>query len=432
MSAMSCLEGRELGKGGMGQVFEIVDADGSRLAAKCVRPDLTLKPTCKSFLGTAPVRRDPHPMHQRFDDECLHAGALSGDPLFPTVIEVRRNVRFHLNTMGPWQEEVADQLLIMELCGPRTLRGLLRDGGKLDTGKTAKIGAQAALALHRLSLLGMTHRDVKHDNLTVNSDEGDGLKLLDLGLARNRRRPPAEDHIPRIGSPSYMSPESYFGVRDTPESDLFSLGIVMMECLKADRVFRLEDYREWIDRYGETPYFPEFDNMGYRVSTYAYKHFGMSSKECLELEKMLHFEPLEKYTLWLNGDPEYIRRILAERIERAKAIIKPHAKQGFNHLCGTHMRLETYHDSVGSVQLRKFLDQQLGALQCDDSLKAILAQLVSLDFTKRTRNGYVLARDLAKIAVKHDPNLRLKEPFYTLVGRCTSVSVEDESVSHKA
>jgi serine/threonine protein kinase len=81
--------------------------------------------------------------------------------------------------------------------------------------------ARAVAALHRA---GIIHRDIKPDNVILESSGG--LKLVDLGVARlpNMEEFPASD-IP--GTASYMAPELLAGAAGDERSDLFALGVTV-------------------------------------------------------------------------------------------------------------------------------------------------------------------------------------------------------------
>lgn len=105
--------------------------------------------------------------------------------------------------------------------------------GAVPPAEALTLVARVADALDALHALGVIHRDIKPENLFLEGGALDGVRLLDLGIARFVD--PAA-HGPRtgavIGTPAYMSPEQ---VRASDaldhRSDLWSLGVVLYECL---------------------------------------------------------------------------------------------------------------------------------------------------------------------------------------------------------
>ncbi|MEI8257955.1 MAG: protein kinase, partial [Deltaproteobacteria bacterium] len=98
---------------------------------------------------------------------------------------------------------------------------------------------QAALGLDALHDVGIVHRDVKPSNFfLLQGLPVVRLKLLDLGIARDRMEAGLTLEGDLIGTPSYMSPEQARGEEHLgPASDVFSLGVVLYELLSGRRPF---------------------------------------------------------------------------------------------------------------------------------------------------------------------------------------------------
>lgn len=410
---METLAAREFRNGGMGEVVELTDYDGPPSVAKFVKPE---------YAHSGPLRR-------RFENECDVSLTLSGEPGFPIVREVQRGVQLSIDSIkgcsGP-RGEVADTLLIMENCGPWTLRDRLNARGSMNSEETAKTATQLALGLYKMHSLGMIHRDFKHDNIAFDKNGWGRARILDFGLAGNQRRPTVEAQGALVGSPSYMAPEAYFEVRGKTQSDLFSLGTVLLECLTAQRFFRVDGYNKWISEYGNIPYMKDYLMSSRQMESYLGHRVPADKKA--EIRKILSFNPEETYDLWLNGSPEMLLELLQGRLNLALEKLAPFIRKDDYEEMKYYMTLNTGDQDrgMGSAKLKKLIEDGLKDLNCDDELKAILAQLLELDHAKRPKNGYVLARDLAMIAVKYDPYFRLMEPFYTLIGRATSISKKVE------
>ena len=86
---------------------------------------------------------------------------------------------------------------------------------------------QICRALHSIHQQGICHRDIKPQNLLVDSESHD-LKLCDFGSAKQLRR--GEPNISYICSRYYRAPELIFGATDyTTKIDMWSVGCVMAE-----------------------------------------------------------------------------------------------------------------------------------------------------------------------------------------------------------
>ncbi|WP_364308450.1 serine/threonine-protein kinase [Paenarthrobacter nitroguajacolicus] len=122
--------------------------------------------------------------------------------------------------------------LVMELADGRDLRAILADG-PLTVPETARIGIRLAGALSQVHEHGVIHRDIKPANILVSDDDGVGqsVKLADFGVAlvMNDNRLTATGFT--VGTAQYLSPEQAQGLALTPASDIYSLGLVLLECL---------------------------------------------------------------------------------------------------------------------------------------------------------------------------------------------------------
>nr|WP_306422826.1 serine/threonine-protein kinase [Paenarthrobacter aurescens] len=122
--------------------------------------------------------------------------------------------------------------LVMELAEGRDLRAVLSNG-PLTLPETVRIGIRLAGALSQVHEHGVIHRDIKPANILV-SDDGElaeSVKLADFGVAlvMNDSRLTATGFT--VGTAQYLSPEQAQGLSLTPASDIYSLGLVLLECL---------------------------------------------------------------------------------------------------------------------------------------------------------------------------------------------------------
>lgn len=149
--------------------------------------------------------------------------------------------------------------LVMELVEGESLNRVLA-GGKLPVSHSVRIALEIASALDEAHRRGIVHRDIKPSNIAL-SARGT-VKVLDFGLAK-RIRPPVvgnpEDSPTRpranadpaatrpgvaVGTPLYMSPEQVRGEEIDARSDLFSLGVLLHECLSGAPPFEGDNFTE--------------------------------------------------------------------------------------------------------------------------------------------------------------------------------------------
>jgi serine/threonine protein kinase len=124
--------------------------------------------------------------------------------------------------------------LVMEFVDGPSLDQVLRNG-PLTTAETASIGSSLADALAYAHAQGVVHRDVKPANILIGSD---GLaRLTDFGIARLVDTSTLTLTGTMLGTATYMAPEQLENHAVGPSADVWSLGIVLLECLTGERVY---------------------------------------------------------------------------------------------------------------------------------------------------------------------------------------------------
>lgn len=120
--------------------------------------------------------------------------------------------------------------LVMELIPDADLREQLREG-PLSTRRVAYLGWDLANALQYVHERGVIHRDLKPANVLLvyaGPDRPPRGKLADFGIARLRTRTSSSKEV-TTGTPAYLSPEQVEGDKLGEATDVYSLGLVLLE-----------------------------------------------------------------------------------------------------------------------------------------------------------------------------------------------------------
>ena len=129
---------------------------------------------------------------------------------------------------------------VMELVEGTDLRKRL-ESGPLPPRQVARVGQDIAEALEYLHLQGVVHRDVKPGNMLLGDYIADGArvraKLTDLGIATLGGTDPLAEHEVVTGTVAYLSPEQASGRAVNAATDIYSLGLVLIECLAGRLAF---------------------------------------------------------------------------------------------------------------------------------------------------------------------------------------------------
>lgn len=129
--------------------------------------------------------------------------------------------------------------MVMELLAGETLSAFLKENQKIPYPTVINIMAQLCEVLEKIHQKDIVHRDLKPENIMIipTSQNPFTVKLLDFGLARSQAmsRLTRSDRV--LGTPLYASPEQISGLKITPKSDVFSLGIILYEMLAGENPF---------------------------------------------------------------------------------------------------------------------------------------------------------------------------------------------------
>ena len=192
---------RRIGQGGMAEVWVAVDEQlDRRVAVKWLKPNL----------ATDEV------VAERFRREAIAVARLN----HPNIVSVHDVF-----------EHDGRQAVVMQLVEGRSLRQVLDSQKRLGPELTIHIGASVAAGLDAAHAAGFVHRDVKPGNILVTEDGR--VLLTDFGIAKGLDG--GEDDLTSdnvmMGTAKYLSPEQVRGHKLDGRADLYSLALVLYECL---------------------------------------------------------------------------------------------------------------------------------------------------------------------------------------------------------
>lgn len=189
---------KKIGAGAMAVLYLVTDKDGHQYSLKMPRQRLGVDPV--SLVA--------------FENELRLAPYLEDFPhaYMPKVVHDGDN-----------------RYLLMEYIEGVDLWAHLTSNGCLNEDEAVTLIKKIVYALAELHKRRIVHLDIKLSNIMVTTD-GE-IRLIDFGLANHLDLPDLihESFYEPKGTPCYIAPEQFIGVRDDVRSDIFSLGVMMFE-----------------------------------------------------------------------------------------------------------------------------------------------------------------------------------------------------------
>ena len=187
----------EMGRGGMGKVYKVIDTKlKEELALKIIHPEIAVE----------------EKIIERFGNELKMARKIS-----------HKNVcrMYHL------EEDEGIHYLTMEFIQGESLKDMIGMMGQLSPGQALSVVKQVCEGLTEAHKLGVVHRDLKPSNIMI--DREGNARIMDFGIARSLKAKGITRTGTMIGTPEYMSPEQVEGLETDQRSDLYSLGVILYE-----------------------------------------------------------------------------------------------------------------------------------------------------------------------------------------------------------
>jgi serine/threonine-protein kinase len=247
----------ELGEGGMGKVYRVLDKKLKEEAAlKLIRPD---------------IAQDKRTV-ERFQNELKVARKIS-----------HRNV----GRMYELLEEKGTHYITMEYIPGQDLKGLIKQSGRLAFPTVLSIAKQVCEGLREAHKLSVIHRDLKPSNIMI--DKEGSVRILDFGIARSLQEKGLTGKGVIIGTPEYMSPEQVEAGEIDERSDIYSFGVVLYEMTTGKLPFEANSpYAVGVKHKSEIPQDPKILNP--QLSD----DFRKLMLKCLEKDKKDRYQNIDE------------------------------------------------------------------------------------------------------------------------------------------
>ena len=187
---------REIGKGGMGCVFEATDEHGQRVALKMMSAKAASQPDYRDL----------------FEHEVESLRILDS----PSVVRI---------VGSPFSDASGNLFLPMEYVEGRTLAQVVKQEGPFPEKRALELFGKVLDAFSYIHSRHCIHRDVKPSNIMLRSD--DTICVIDFGIAKDSKTSTGKTIGRIVGTDGYMSPEQANGYNIDTRTDIYSLGCLL-------------------------------------------------------------------------------------------------------------------------------------------------------------------------------------------------------------
>ena len=190
-----------IARSGMASVFKATDTrDGRTVAIKIPHPDMEADPV----------------LYERFQRETEIGKIMDHPGVMKVLNDGEKRSRIYM---------------VMEWAEGQLLRQIIHDLKVLPEERALHIAIKVCGALEHIHSRGVAHRDMKPENIMVDSE--DNIKLIDFGIASKEgaRRLTFAKLSQVMGTPDYIAPEQVKGKRGDGRSDIYALGVILYEML---------------------------------------------------------------------------------------------------------------------------------------------------------------------------------------------------------